>query len=311
MQQNSTQSISMYSVYKYLDGQFMALLIIGIMSALMGGIGLGGGFFIIIVIMTKVTNEVTDHDLHDDLLEVAFIELGIVAFMFVCCFILYTCLHLVGQKVTYEYRWRYMKALLTKDSYWFDEQNLEEIPGIVNTNLSEIENSSGKTLGFICYSISGCISGIGFSFMVSSLLATCCLVVPIIVFAIGGFNMYVIEKTNKAAERNYLKTGADVEQTTNAIKIVKAFSQENYEVSKYEKHLRSDDKNQNKNAVIYGLSLGLLESAYYICMLYVNMIGGVFVIEKIKNSNFDRNHRFGDYLGVFMLLSYGCYSLGL
>lgn len=66
----------------------------------------------------------------------------------------YACLHLVGQKVTYEYRWRYMKALLTKDSYWFDEQNLEEIPGIVNTNLSEIESSSGKTLGNIIYSIS-------------------------------------------------------------------------------------------------------------------------------------------------------------
>lgn len=76
--------------------------------------------------------------------------------------------------------------------------------------------------------------------------------------------MSVEETSSAEVEKNYLKTGADVEQALNAIKIVKAFGQENYEISKYDKHLRADDKNQNKRAWLYGFSLGLLEITYFL-----------------------------------------------
>lgn len=76
--------------------------------------------------------------------------------------------------------------------------------------------------------------------------------------------MFLSQKSNTATERNYLKTSADVEQALNAIKIVKAFGQESYEFSTYEKHLRADERNQKKNAFMYGVSLGLLEAIQYI-----------------------------------------------
>ena len=48
----------------------------------------------------------------------------------------------------------YLKSILTKDTEWFESNILEELPTKVHTNLNEIENSSGKTIGFILYSVS-------------------------------------------------------------------------------------------------------------------------------------------------------------
>ena len=92
-------------------------------------------------------------DLRDDIEEISWVILIDTGVLWISCLIFFVCLHLVGQKVSYEFRWRYMKSILTKDSEWFEDHNLEELPTQIHTNLNEIENSSGKTIGFITYSI--------------------------------------------------------------------------------------------------------------------------------------------------------------
>ena len=54
----------------------------------------------------------------------------------------------------YEYKWRYLKALLHQETEWYDERDAEELPSIVNAQLKDIEFGSGKAFGFILFAMS-------------------------------------------------------------------------------------------------------------------------------------------------------------
>ena len=111
----------------------------------------------------------------------------------------------------------YLKAILTKDTEWFESQSLEELPTKVYTYLNEIENSSGKTFGFIIYSVSAWISGIVYAFLLGALFCWCLLFYPLGIMIIGGMNSYAVQKINEQDEKNFIRAGADLEQTLNAI----------------------------------------------------------------------------------------------
>jgi ABC-type multidrug transport system fused ATPase/permease subunit len=82
----------------------------------------------------------------------------------VTSFLTYVCFAIIGDKVVRELKWRYLKAILTKEMEWFDQQNVNELPSEVFTNLTEIENALGSELSFIIMAFTSCISGIGYSF---------------------------------------------------------------------------------------------------------------------------------------------------
>ena len=122
---------------------------------------------------------------------------------------------------------------------------------------------------------------------------------------IGGFNSNAVQKANEQEEKNFIRTGADLEQTLNAIKVVKAYGQERYEIDKYERHLVLDKKAKQLSTFLYGLSVGFVEILFYAGLLSSFIIGGAFVIGGVNNGNFDRDYRFGDCLGVFQCVLNG------
>ena len=78
---------------------------------------------------------------------------------------------MIGAKISYELKWRYLKAVLSQDCNWYERQNIEELPTQINVNITEVENATGKTTGFIIYSLGAFIGGIGLSFFSGALLA--------------------------------------------------------------------------------------------------------------------------------------------
>ena len=136
-------------------------------------------------------------------------------------------------------------------------------------------------------------------------MASTFLVCPLLVLTAGGINTLIVEKSKANAESNYLKCGAWAEEALNGIKIVKAFGQEEYEVTKYEKHLKNDEKNHYSQAIGYGLSMGFLEFSLMFWMAYTTFMGGIFIAERINNGNFDRDYRPGDMLGSYFWIQIG------
>lgn len=115
----------------------------------------------------------------------------------------------------------------------------------------------------------------------------------------GGFNTYAIEKSNEQDEKNFIRTGANLEQALNAIKVVKAYGQEGYEIIKYERHLIFDKQIKGWYTFLYGLSTGFIETIFYYGMMSTFVIGGAFTLGGVHNGNYDRNYYIGDCFGTF------------
>jgi ABC-type multidrug transport system fused ATPase/permease subunit len=82
----------------------------------------------------------------------------------------YCSFSLVGAKVNYELKYRYLKSILTKDEEWYESQNVSQLPTQVFTNLTEAENASGVTVSFIIVSAATMIAGVATMFYCSILL---------------------------------------------------------------------------------------------------------------------------------------------
>ena len=119
-----------------------------------------------------------------------------------------------------------------------------------------------------------------------------------------------LNKANEQEENNFIRTGSDIEQALNSIKIIKAFGQEKYETDKFVKHLDVDTNIKKKYTFLYAFSVGIIETVFYYGLFSTFIIGGAFVIGGVHNWNFDRNYRMGDWIGSFWWIQYGTYWFG-
>jgi ABC-type multidrug transport system fused ATPase/permease subunit len=62
------------------------------------------------------------------------------------------CFSMIGAKIINELKWRYLKAILSQESEWFDQRNLEELPSEIHANLKEVQGATGRTIAFIFHS---------------------------------------------------------------------------------------------------------------------------------------------------------------
>ena len=58
--------------------------------------------------------------------------------------IFFFCFYIVGNKVAYEFKWRYLRALLLQDKQWYDSVQLEKLPTEFHYNIESIEDTAGK-----------------------------------------------------------------------------------------------------------------------------------------------------------------------
>ena len=189
---------------------------------------------------------------------------------------------IVGLEVVYQLKWRYMKAILTKDSKWYEETDPKQLPYLVNLNLSEVQNATGKTVGIILFSISNSISCI-IVWMISGMIlwGWMLLIVPFSLL-FYGFHLSILQKKFIEEEKVYAIWGSNAEQALSSIKVVKAFNQASFEYSYYERHINQNDKQRTRQSLIYGISSGFIESILTFPGWYSMLIGGFFITEGVS-----------------------------
>ena len=79
-----------------------------------------------------------------------------------------------------------------------------------------------------------------------------------------------------------MKSGGAAEQALTAIKVVKAFSQEKEEINKFEGHLIANSHKSTRQAWLYGLGKGTVESAMYLVPCYGLLLGGIFITSDVS-----------------------------
>ena len=168
----------------------------------------------------------------------------------VCWYIFCIIFIIIGAKISYELKWRYLKAVLSQDWNWYERQNIEELPTQINVNITEVENATGKTIGFIIYSVGAFVGGFGFSFFAGALLAWCYLYIIPFTLMCGMSRAKILAKGNENIEKVYEMSSADAEQALSSIRVVKAFGQEHREVQRYEDHLSQTRRNTWRYSVL-------------------------------------------------------------
>jgi ABC-type multidrug transport system fused ATPase/permease subunit len=74
----------------------------------------------------------------------------------------------------------------------------------------------------------------------------------------------VLLRISQKNDEAFIKGGADAEQALSSIKVVKAYGQETHELQKFKSHIGAKDKEVKRNSYMYGLTQGILSSAFLV-----------------------------------------------
>jgi len=148
---------------------------------------------------------------------------------------------MVGQKVAYEFKWRYLRALLLQDKQWFDDVQVEKLPTEFHYNLDAIEDAAGKSVGVILTGVGSLVSGLIILFFYGYLFALFSFLVFFLMISIFFFQIKITGKAEGREKEEFEMSGNESEQALNAIRVVKAYGQESSEIIRFESHLNKSN----------------------------------------------------------------------
>ena len=143
----------------------------------------------------------------------------------------------VGEKSLADMRRDVYSKLLTMPMSFFTEKRVGELSNRISSDLSQIQDAISFTLAEFLRGIFTLIIGLIFIFWISTKLALVMLaVVPVIAVLAVVFGMR-IRKMSRKAQDQLAASGTIVQETFQGIAVVKAFTNEFYEISRYVKSI--------------------------------------------------------------------------
>lgn len=109
------------------------------------------------------------------------------------------------------------------------------------------------------------------------------LVIVVYIMIAGGTQDTAIAKLFELEKQIFIESGAHAEQSLRNIKVVKAFGQEQKECNKFVTHLDRGTKTIMSHSFMYSIGFGLHEGVPYFVNGFGNLIGGVFIYNKVSN----------------------------
>lgn len=161
-----------------------------------------------------------------------FVQLG---FQTIFSFMRVYLLTEVGEKSLADMRKDVYSKLLSMPMSYFTEKRVGELSNRISSDLSQIQDAISFTLAEFLRGIFTLVIGLGFIFWISTKLALVMLaVVPVIAVLAVVFGMRIRKMARKAQDQ-LAESGTIVQETFQGISIVKAFTSEVYEISRYVK----------------------------------------------------------------------------
>jgi ABC-type multidrug transport system fused ATPase/permease subunit len=145
----------------------------------------------------------------------------------------------VGEKSLADLRKDVYQKLLSMPMSYFSEKRVGELSNRISSDLSQIQDAISYTLAEFLRGVFTLVIGLGFIFWISPRLAFVMLaVVPVIAILAVVFGVR-IRKMSRKAQDQLAESGTIVQETFQGISIVKAFTSEFYEISRYVKSLQA------------------------------------------------------------------------
>jgi len=163
-----------------------------------------------------------------------FLQLGVQTFF---SFMRVYLLTEVGEKSLADMRKDVYSKLLSMPMSFFTEKRVGELSNRISSDLSQIQDAISFTLAEFLRGIFMLVIGLAFIFWISTKLALVMLsVVPVIAVLAVVFGIRIRKMARKAQDQ-LAESGTIVQETFQGISIVKAFTSEFYEISRYVKSI--------------------------------------------------------------------------
>ena len=164
--------------------------------------------------------------------------------------------------------------LLTMPMSFFTEKRVGELSNRISSDLSQIQDAISFTLAEFLRGVFTLIIGLFFIFWISPKLALVMLsVVPLLAIVAVVFGKR-IRKMSRKTQDQLADSGTIVQETFHGISIVKAFTSEFYEISRYVKSIRAVVSTAISNARYRGAFVAFMIFSLFGTLAFVVWYGG-------------------------------------
>ena len=175
----------------------------------------------------------------------------------------------VTENITADMRYQMYAKLTSLPIAYFDKNRIGELNSRVTTDVAQLQDMLSTTLAEFFRQIMTLVVGIAFIFFYSSKLTFFMLsTFPVIVIVALVFGKY-IRRLSKERQDELASANVIVEETLQAIKVVKAFTNEWFEVSRYKKSLDKSVKVSLRSARI---------RAVFVAFVITSLFGGIVLV---------------------------------
>ncbi len=180
----------------------------------------------------------------------------------------------VGERSLADMRRDVYSKLLTMPMSFFTEKRVGELSNRISSDLSQIQDAISFTLAEFLRGVFTLIIGLFFIFWISPKLALVMLsVVPLLAIIAVVFGRQ-IRKMSRKTQDQLADSGTIVQETFHGISIVKAFTSEFYEISRYVKSLKAVVTTAITNARYRGAFVAFMIFSLFGTLAFVVWYGG-------------------------------------
>ena len=104
-----------------------------------------------------------------------FLYLGIIVWIFTYIFFGFSSV--VSEKIGFNFRYKYLEAVLQKDTKWFDESNSQELPTKISSDCQSIQRATGEKFIMMINAFMSSLAGFFVAFLLGWIYAFCLLVI--------------------------------------------------------------------------------------------------------------------------------------
>ena len=109
-----------------------------------------------------------------------FLYLGIIVWIFTYIFFGFSSV--VSEKIGFNFRYKYLEAVLQKDTKWFDESNSQELPTKISSDCQSIQRATGEKFIMMINAFMSSAAGFLVAFLLGWIYAFCLLVIIPLLF---------------------------------------------------------------------------------------------------------------------------------
>jgi len=180
----------------------------------------------------------------------------------------------VGEKSLAAMRKDVFSKLLTMPMSFFTEKRVGELSNRISSDLSQIQDAISFTLAEFLRGVFTLIIGLFFIFWISPKLALVMLsVVPLLAIVAVVFGKKIRKMARKTQDQ-LADSGSIVQESFHGISIVKAFTSEFYEISRYVKSLKAVVSTAISNARYRGAFVAFMIFSLFGTLAFVIWYGG-------------------------------------